>query len=257
MDNNESYTEKLIQYMDGDLTGGELESFEKQLSENGELQQELENLTLAKMAIRSYGLKSRVASVHREMMNEFNKTAEKPAENRIYPFMRSTLKYAASIFLVLCSAVIYLYITASPSALYKENYEPYKLSVTRGESSASTIEKDFDSGNYNVVISDFTKITNPGNKENFLAAQAYQSTHHLDKAIDAFNHVLSSPVSDNTFKDDAAYYLALTYLENNQPLKAKPIFEKIYEDHDHLYHDKVSYWTILKLKLLTLKSSEK
>jgi hypothetical protein len=256
MNNSELNTEKLIQYLDGDLTGGELEAFEKLLSENDELLQELKNLTLAKMAIRSYGLKSQVASVHQEMMHEL-KYQVKPSENKIYPFIRSTLKYAASVILILFSIGIYLYVGSSPSKLYKENYEPYELSIARGATTNAALDKAFNAGNYNAVISIFKTLTNPGNKEYFLAAQAYQSTHQLDKAIQVFNQVLSSPVSNTAFKDDAAFYLGLTYLENNQPVRAKPIFDKIYADQDHLYHDKVSYWTMLKLKLLTLKSSEK
>ena len=38
---------------------------------------------------------------------------------------------------------------------------------------------------------------------------------------------------------------------------AKPLLEKIYADHEHLYHDQVSYWTLLKVKLLVFKTSSK
>jgi len=256
MDNSESYSEKLIQYMDGELADSELETFEKLLSENSELQEELKNLELAKLAIRSYGLKSQVASVRREMMDELEEH-KKPAENKIYPFMRSTLKYAASIFLVLCSIGIYMYASTSSSKLYKENYEPFKLSISRGENATTSLEKAFNAGHYNDVISTFKTIENPGSKEDFLVAQAYLSTQQLGKAIQSFKQVLNTPESINTFKEDASYYLALAYIESNQPLKALPIFKKIHSDPDNLYHDKVSYWTLLKLKLLTFKSPEK
>jgi tetratricopeptide (TPR) repeat protein len=255
MDNRESYSEKLIQYMDGELTGHELEIFEKLLSENSELQEELKNLELAKAAISSYGLKSQVASVHREMMQEF-KEHKMPAGSKIYPFIRDTLKYAASIVLILFSIGIYMYATTSSSKIYKENYEPYKLSISRGENTNTDIEQAFNTCKYDIVISTFKSFAHPDIKAYFLVAQAYLSTHQSDKAIPAFNQVVNSPGS-NSFKDDASYYLALTYIENNQPAKALPIFEKIHADRDHLYHDRVSYWTLLKLKLLAFKSSEK
>ncbi len=256
MDNSESYSEKLIQYMDGELPGNELATFEKLLSENSALRQELENLELAKMAIRSYGLQRQVASVRREMLQE-PEEQEKPAESKIYPFMRSTLKYAASLFLLLSAIGIYMYATTSSSKLYKENYEPYKLSISRGENANTALEKAFNTGNYHEVISTFKTLTNPGGKENFLVAQAYLEIHQPGKAIQSFNQVVNAPGPANTFKDDASYYLALAYIEGNQPAKALPVFEKIHSDPDNLYHDKVNYWTLLKLKLLAFKSSGK
>ncbi|MGZ3812310.1 MAG: hypothetical protein ACXVB0_09240 [Mucilaginibacter sp.] len=255
MNNSEAYSDKLIQYMDGELTENELAAFEKLLSENIQMQEELKNLELARMAIRSYGLKSQVASVRQQMLQEL-KEDRKPAENKIYPFMRSTLKYAASILLVLCSISIYMYSTTTSTKVYQEGYQPYKISIARGENTSSTLEAAFNAGNFNEVINVFKKTPNPGSKETFLAAQSYLSLHQLDNAIQSFNQVLQTSGSDNNFKDYASYYLALAYIEDNKPAKALPIFEKIHADADHLYHDKVSYWTLLKLKILTLKTAE-
>ena len=254
MNSSESDSEKLIQYMDGELTGPELVTFEKLLSENSNLQEELKNLELAKMAIRSYGLKSQVASVRQEMINELQEH-KKPVGGKIYPFMRTTLKYAASIILVLFSIGIYMFATTSSSKLYKENYEPYKLSVSRGANTNTIIEQAFSTGKYDAVISSFKGIPNPDTKEKFLVAQAFLSTHQIGNAIQAFKKVLNA--SDNNFREDASYYLALSYIEDNQPAKALPIFKNIHSDRDNLYHDRVSYWTLLKLKLLTFKSPEK
>jgi len=256
MDNNESYTEKLVQYLDGDLTGAELEDVERQLAEKKELQQELDNLSLAKKAVQSYGLKARVASVHQQMMQEL-KEDELPAESKIYPFIRTTLKYAASILLLLSLTGTYFYLTSSSAKLYKDNYVPYQLSVTRGESTSSALEKEFIAKNYTGVISTFKSLPNPTNKDYFLVAQVYQLTGEPNKAIRYYRLLSGNSVTDNSFKDDAEYYLALAYLENNDPVAAKPIFEKIHADPDQLYHDNISYWTLLKVKLLALKAEKK
>ncbi|MDP9080311.1 MAG: hypothetical protein M3O71_23030 [Bacteroidota bacterium] len=256
MNNSESYSEKLIQYMDGELTENELAAFEKLLSENSLLQEELKNLELAKMAIRSYGLKSQVASVRQQMIQDL-KEDRKPAESKIYPFIRSTLKYAASILLVLSAIGIYMYSTTTSKKLYQEGYQPYKISITRGENTNSNLEAAFNGGNFNEVINIFKNTPNPGSKETFLAAQSYLSLHQLDNAIQSFNQVLQPSGSDNNFRDYASYYLALAYIEDNKPVKALPIFEKIHADADNLYHDKVSYWTLLKLRILTFKNTGK
>ncbi|MGZ3752556.1 MAG: hypothetical protein ACXVNM_14090, partial [Bacteroidia bacterium] len=161
MNNSEAYSDKLIQYMDGELTENELAAFEKLLSENIQMQEELKNLELARTAIRSYGLKSQVASVRRQMLQEL-KEDKKPAESRIYPFMRSTLKYAASILLVLGSISIYMYSTTTSTKIYQEGYQPYKISIARGENTSSTLEAAFNAGNFNEVINVFKKTPNPG-----------------------------------------------------------------------------------------------
>src|SRR6185312_4548140 len=176
---------------------------------------------------------------------------------KIYLLVRSTLKYAASVILIVFAAGIYLYVSSSPAKLYNQNYQPYKLSVARGVSQGSELEKAFNSGDYNNVISQFTKLKEPGSKAYFLAGQAYLALHKPADAVHAFSRSLSPADSDHTFKDDAEYYLGLAYLENNQPASTLSIFENIHNNRDHLYHDKVSSWTLFKLRLLTLKTTGK
>ena len=52
MNENSTNTELLIQYLDGELTGEELESIKKSIEEQDVLRQELENLATGKEAIK-------------------------------------------------------------------------------------------------------------------------------------------------------------------------------------------------------------
>ena len=257
MDNNPQPTEKIIQYLDGDLTGEELEQFEASLSNDPQVREELENLTLAKKAVQSYGLKNQVASVHRDMMNELNKGGERTLESRIYPFVRASLKIAASLLIISVSIGLYQYVTITPSKLYQDNYSPYQVSVSRGEVAVSNLEKAYLNKDFNQAISIFEKMAQPGAKDYFLSSQAYMATHQPGKAIAGFNKLLIINSPENNLHDDAEYYLASSYLENNEPKKAEPILEKIYGDKDHLYHDRVSYWELIKLRLLVFKAAGK
>jgi tetratricopeptide (TPR) repeat protein len=256
MSDNDKYTETIIRYLDGELTGVDLKSFEELLRENGAVQQELDNLRLALKAVRSYGLKTEVASVHDEMMQEL-KAEKKSSTGRAYPFLRSTLKIAASLLFILLSICIYQYSTVSPSKLYNDNYRPYKESVSRGTAGTTELEKAYIDGKPGVVTGLFEKVKSADNKTDFLAAQSYLALHHPGKAIEVFKRILTSPPADLSFRDDAEYYLALAYLGNNQPGQAREFFKKIYGDKDHPYHDRVSYWLLLKLKLLSLKTAAK
>jgi hypothetical protein len=256
MNNSEPLDEKLVQYLDGELSGDELSAFENLLGENTELKAEYENLKLAKLAVEHYGLKAQVASLHGTMMDDVKNSNSNPSVYKSYPFIRNTLKIAASLFLFLFLFTAWQYITVTPSKLIDENYQPYKVSVARGEASASVLENDFSNGNYNLVISDYKKLTQPGVKDHFLTGQAYLSLHQPANAIREFNAVYDNP-GNQDFKDDAEYYMAISYLENNELLKAKQLFNKIRDDKDHLYHKKVSYWTMLRLNLLIFKNHSK
>lgn len=254
MDNSQQATEKIIQYIDGELTGNDLEEFEKLMDENKIIRVELENLRLAKSAIRHYGLKEQVAGVHKEMMAELSTGSKNTPVHKMYPFIRRTMQIAASLITILFIFGFYQYVTVNSKQLATESYHPYKVSISRGESETSGIEKAYLDGKNNRVIAEFEKLKPLGNKDVFLAAQAYLSNHQPAKAIQTFNSILKTKSAEASFHDDAEYYLAVSYLQNNEPLRAKNIFEKIYDENDHLYHDRVSYWMLLKLKLLSLKT---
>ncbi|MBB3056698.1 hypothetical protein [Mucilaginibacter gotjawali] len=255
MSTNSQHTETIIQYLDGELSGAELKQFEELLAADNAVQQELENLKLAQQAVRSYGIKAQVASLHHEMMEEL-KTEPKASANKLYPFIRASLKIAASLFLAMSAVGIYQYATVSPAQLYNQNYRPYTTSISRGATEGSALEKAYAAGQPAKVISLFEKeTTTADNKTNFLAAQSYLATQNVGKAISLFNKILNN--ADGAYKDDAEYYLALSYIENKQPGQALVIMNKIHQDKDHPYNDRVSFWTIFKLKLLILKNGGK
>ncbi|HEX3383790.1 MAG TPA: tetratricopeptide repeat protein [Mucilaginibacter sp.] len=255
MDHNEETTEKLIRYLDGELSGAELTAIERLLDIDKDVRKEFEGLELAREAVRAYGLKNQVASVRKEMLE--STATETNAEPKVYPFFRNAMKYAAVLVFAVLSITIYMYATVSSSKLYQDNYQAYQGSVTRGDASTGTIAAAFNAAKYRDVITTFKRTASHTNRDYFLAAQAYAAIRRYDDAIDLYNKLISLPGTENSFHDDSEYYLGLTYLENQEPAKAKLIFQKIYSNPDHLYHDKVSFWMMLKLKMLTIKDSGK
>lgn len=256
MDNKEQASETLIRYLDGELSARELSSLEQSLRANAGLQQELDNLIFTREAIKGYGLKTRVASIHQEMMKELKTEASGEHRSKIRPLFRSRLNIAASLLILFISVTVYQYYRLSSSGLYNENYIPYNVSVARGDEKISSIENAYLNKQQDLVISEFEKLANPALKDQFLAGQVYLAKGELTPAIGTFISILKDHSTGNAFRDDAEYYLALSYLRNNEPEKAKPIFQKIHRDTNHLYHDEVSEWILLKLKILAFKSSE-
>lgn len=257
MNNLEQPNQSMVAYLDGDLSGDELNDFEKLLASNVDMQEELENLKIARLAVQHYGLKEQVAAVHQDMMAEFkNNSNQSPSKGKSYLFIRSTMKIAASILFFLVLFAGYQYTTVKSSKLFSDNYQPYVWSTERGEA-PSSIESYYIGKNFNKVIALLNNNPQPNAQELFLGGQACLSLKQPEKAIRQFNRVLTDTTVVNYYKDDAEYYLALSYLANGEHLKAKVLLEKIYQDKDHLYHDQVGYATILKLKILAFKDDHK
>jgi hypothetical protein len=255
MDNSEQTDEKLMQYLDGELTGEELSAFKQVLNNNPDMHARLESLELAKTVVQHYGLKQQVSAVHHQMMAELKNELSGNSRGKIYPLLRLTMKIAAGVIIFIFFFAAYEWVTVSSSGLAESNYYPYELSVDRGAAGSSAIEQAYADHNFKEVILNLEKDTAPSEKDHFLGGQAYLATHQVAKAIREFNKVLLD--SRGRYRDDAEYYLALSYLQNDQPLEAQKLVDQIYRDKDHLYHDRLSYWTRLRLQLLILKAGNR
>ncbi len=256
MNNNNTNSDILIQYLDNELSLEEKTNLENQLKHDFVMQHELENLTLAKSAIKTYGLKKHVAFIHTEMMNEMVvEKASSIQQSMVRRMVKISMKVAAAVFIVMLGLGVYQYSTITPDKVFASNYKPYTLSVNRGAIETNVMEKLFQEKNYIAVISQFETLKEASLKENFLAGVAYMETKNYKNAITVLNNVLSKNAFDKTsiLNDDAEYFLALSYLKNNGIKLATPIFEMINKNTNHLYNDKVSNAFIRNLKILDWK----
>jgi hypothetical protein len=256
MNNNNTNTDILIQYLDNELSIEEKTNLENQLKHDTVMQQELENLTLAKSAIKTYGLKKHVAIIHAEMMNEMLVEKTSSTQQGIVKRMaKLSMKVAAAVFIVMLGLGVYQYTTITPDKVFASNYKPYTLSVNRGAIETDVMENSFQEKNYSAVINQFETLKEASTKENFLAGVAYMETNNYKNAITSLNNVLSKNALDKTavYNDDAQYFLALSYLKNNDIKLATPIFEAIHNNANHLYNDNVSNAFMRNLKILNWK----
>jgi len=252
--NNQQPDDKMMRYLDGELSGKDLQDFEKSLAESPAMMTELDNLRLAKLAVEHYGLKQQVGSVHKQMMAEFNDEVAKTSRPKLFSLMRVSMRVAAALLTALVLFGGYQYVVVSSSKLLPAGN--YELSVTRGEAAVSPIEKYYQDKDYNKVISEYQKSRSADNELLLLAGISYYKTGQAGRAIPEFKKITGNTATDN-YRDDAEYYLALSYLGINEPANAKIWLEKIYKDKDHLYHDKVTWWTMLRLKMLIAKNPGK
>src|SRR6266700_6042019 len=127
---NSTHTEILIQYLDGELQGEELESLKKNLAIDQSLREELDNVKLARYAARRYGLKSKINDIHSEMMKDMKN--DKPAKSVVFQMIvRTGMRVAAVLIVLVGLSAIYQYFTTSPEKLFSENYQPYSIHEMR------------------------------------------------------------------------------------------------------------------------------
>ena len=190
-----------------------------------------ENNETLRDALRAYGMKKDISRIHNEMMSQL-----KPGEKKIAP-VRSLFSYAgriaAGILIIVLAAGILVYMNSTPASLFSDKYVPYEESTQRGNApSASDIKTRFTEG------------------------QTFLRNGDPEKAILLFAQILNtnSTAPQKILNDDAEYYLALAYLKADQPENALPLLQKIHDDRNHLYHDEVTGWYLMKVKIAAWKN---
>ena len=250
MDNStNNMSEKLVQYLDGELSGREKDDLEKQLVTDKDLPGQLESLKLAREAIRGYGLKQQVAGIHQQMMSEFQTPVKKISSTRL--IIRYSIAIAASVLVVLLGRVIYNSNNLSSDKLFADNYHSYELSTLRGDDSEETpVEKAYKEKNYKLVteLADSSGII----KNIFLSAMSYLELKNDARTIQEFKKVIGKNESagTNVLKDAAEYFLSLAYLRNKNYDQALKLMNKIYDNPNHLYYEKITGKLIQNVKKL-------
>lgn len=190
-----------------------------------------ENNESLKDALKAYGLKQDIQRIHMEMM-----TGLKYDQRNMYPvrsMFRFAGKIAAAVLILIISTGIFIYFNSTPANLFESKFFPYEESAQRGNEAKPSVIK-----------------------EKFLQAQSFLRTGDTEKAILTFAEILNinSGSAEKILNDDAEFYLALSYLKADQPDNALPLFQKIHDDDNHLYHDQVSDWYLLKVKIAAWKN---
>ncbi|HEY6502980.1 MAG TPA: tetratricopeptide repeat protein [Chitinophagaceae bacterium] len=244
-------SQKLLRYLDDELAGTERAELEKQLLADKALQEELEGLKLAREAVHSYGLQQEVAAVHQEMMKEFRTPVIKISSSR--RIIRFTMSVAAGLLIIFVGITVYNYYSLTPEKLFRNNYQSYELSTVRDGSAKdmSPVEKAYREKNYaDVVAISFDRPFTI--KEDLLRAMSYTELADNEKAITSYKEVIAKneATGTNVLKEEAEYYLALTYIRHKEYNQALDLLTKIHNNSAHLYHGKVTNKLIRKVKKL-------
>ena len=252
MDNSTpGMSEKLVLYLDGALSDIEKSTLEQRLASDKALKEELESLQSTRDAVKLYGLKQKVAFIHGQMMEKIQAPVKKISS--VQRAIRYSVAVAASLILIVGGYLVYNFFTLTPDKVFASNYRSYELVTVRdgGVEERSLLEEPYILKEYAKVLS--IQLDRPFTiKELFLRAMAYSELADDTKAIAAFKKVLihTDALTTNIFKQQAEYNLALCYIRNGDYDFAISLLNKIQEDSNHLYNQKVSNKLIRQVKML-------
>ncbi len=241
----------LIDHLDKTLQGESLPEAEVLIRTDSQAQKDWEWLQLTVEAVQHHALHARVSAVREQMQQGRLLSVSRPAVRPV----RAVLRVAAAAMLVIGTVIVYKFATVTPAGFYSGNYTSYELSTTRGSGETSAVEQAYRNKNWNEVISAYNALPLKTNRDHFLAGVAALELKEFTQAAEHFSAVLTSnsQTGDNYFQDEAEYYLAMSYLANDEKEKAISILKKIKADNGHLYHQKVNEMSATDLKVLELK----
>ncbi|MBS1575529.1 MAG: hypothetical protein JST09_09530 [Bacteroidetes bacterium] len=238
MDNSTNDSERLLLlYLDGELKGDEEEMFLQRLREEPSLKEELDHLRIARESVRLLGIKNKVGSIHREMMNEL---PEVPQRKPVRKLVSYTLAAAAVLFAIFIGIRTYTNSSISSGQLYTDHFFSYELSTSRGgEPISSPVEQLYRQKNYKAITTLPLSEDSLDVKSKFLTGISFMETGDFVKAGLWLKKCLTAD-NNSVYKDASEYYLALAGIHEKKYDEALEWLHKIQGDPRHLYHSKVS-----------------
>ena len=240
--------EHIDRYLNGSLDNDQVLKFEQKLKEDSSLATEVERIKIARSIIKNYALREKLRSIHTEEITNRGR------RSFLGEYSGNAMKIAAGLVLVIVSIFVFQFVTLNKADLYSNQYQSYQVEVSRGDDQSvnNPVVYNYQNSNYQDVVNIYENKPVDSNEAHFLAGNSYLNLRQPLKAIKSFDEIINEATKGGShdYLEDAEYYLAMAYLENDNLDQAHWYFSKIYHDSDHLYHDKVDRFFYWKLKLL-------
>lgn len=146
---------------------------------------------------------------------------------------------AAAMILIACTTVLLMLRKSDSVKLFEEYYKPYPNIIPMVRGTAADFDMKaamvlYNSGNYQQAVTEFDKIlsSDPENEAAlFYKGISYLSLEKGDKAESDLEHALS--LQNGKLKDQAEWYLALSYLLNDKVPEAENLLVKIVNEKNY------------------------
>lgn len=253
MDNfTHSDEDMLVQYLDGVLDEQTKVEVEERLISDPEFRKAYESLLLTKEAVKQYGLKEKVAVLHKEMMKEMQQAPVRHISSA-RKAVRYAISVAAALIVLVGSFMLYNFYTLSAEKVFNSGFLSYDLSTLRGnEEKESAIAKAYRDKKFADVVKLFEAGADSSREAMFLTGMSALELKENSKAIFNFKTLIAAnqQANEKLYNDDAEYYLSLSYIRNGEYDLALGVLQKIKDNSNHSYNKKVTAKLLRQIKML-------
>lgn len=213
--------ERIEKYLLNQMNAEDKLDFEKELSEDSDLQEKLEEIKTLTEGIEKLELMESLNQFHREMKEE-----ENTAPQKIIRFNWKPFSVAASVILIAAISILYYNRPDRNERLFTKYYTTDPGLVTAMSANEDNYEfergmVDFKSGKFQLAIDRWEPLlaNNPtGDTLNYFLGTSYLELQNTAKAISRLEKVTENP--ESKFLNDAWWYLALAYTRDGDKDKA-------------------------------------
>ncbi|HVY75632.1 MAG TPA: hypothetical protein VG890_12415 [Puia sp.] len=246
----------LIDYLDGNLNAESTLQAEQLIREDKTVATEWAYLKMAVEAVELDAIRQQVTSTRQSMKAAAGMA--KPEGAVVRSLYKTSLRIAAIAIVLLGVSIFYKYATVTNASVYSQSFVSYELSTTRGEQQSDALENAYRSRNWNEVLSQYDSQKEKDNKSRFLAGMADLELKKFPDAEQAFQQIIASntKTGDSYFQEEAEYYLALSYLANNQTGQGVALIDQIKANPNHRYYPLAREISGTNLKIIELKSKK-
>lgn len=237
--NNEERTILIEKYLNGELKGNELKSFELKLKTDGVFAQDCS----IQKNIRET-LKRKEVFELREKLNNIRKDLEKQSTKKRIPVLFYAI--CAIITIAVIITICFFNKSYTNDELYSSYYEQYDAgTITRGVEKTTTdifiqALRNYDHKQFFKALALFHQISDTSNffvQKEYFTGLSYMELHEFDEAVKHLDNVISN--KNNAYYENAIWYSGLCYLKKNKKQQSIQQFKKLL-NKDSSFHKRAS-----------------
>lgn len=221
--------EKIEGYLNNTLSQSQKESFEKEILDNSELRKEVEKHRELHFQLSDFDVLD-----FRKKLQEIESQIEtkKGVSKKTLRYLRPL---AATFLLLIGLSVMWLLLNKSQNSLFENYYQPYPMEdVIRGEKPkvSTEITTKYNKKQYQEIIVDLEILVRDFPENDLYKVylgNSYLNLNEENKAISVFGLI-----SENIYKEEALWYIALCHLRTKNNKKTKIALEKVVQ-YDGIY----------------------
>lgn len=219
-------------YLNGRMSAQEQERFEREMSQNQELREEVALHQQLVSSIETESVRQMLEQIHEEnFTEEAAPVVPMRSRSRYFP-----LAIAASVaLLVLAGWWVFSWQSSQPEALYAAYFSPDEgLPTTLGYADNAQFAEGMVSyklGEYTEALEYWQPLlsADPANDTlNYYSGLAYLANEQTEQAMQFLKPVAENEASG--FHTNARWYLALAYLRNEQTTEAKTLLQLLADE---------------------------